>query len=84
MTFRSPSLPTLLATSLVLMHSPGGVKAATYYWDNNDATAGFGTASGIWAAPTTNNTTQGWSPSLAGQPPFPIPRPALKRSLRLK
>ena len=66
MTFRSPSLPTLLATSLVLMHSPGGIKAATYYWDNNDATAGFGTASGIWAAPTTNNTTQGWSPSLAG------------------
>jgi len=66
MTFRSPSLPTLLATSLVLMHSPGGIKAATYYWDNNDATAGFGTASGIWAAPNTNNATQGWSLSSAG------------------
>jgi hypothetical protein len=39
---------------------------ATYYWDANDATAGFGTAGGIWAAPTTNNATQGWSTSSAG------------------
>ena len=40
--------------------------AQTYYWDNNDATAGFGTAGGTWAAPTTNNSTQGWSTSSAG------------------
>ena len=40
--------------------------AATYYWDANDATAGFGTAGGTWAAPTTNNSTQGWSTSSAG------------------
>ena len=26
--------------------------AQTYYWDNNNATAGFGTAGGTWAAPT--------------------------------
>ena len=41
-------------------------QAATYYWDTNDSTAGFGTAGGTWAAPTTNNSTQGWSASSAG------------------
>ncbi|OYV06214.1 MAG: hypothetical protein CFE26_07530, partial [Verrucomicrobiales bacterium VVV1] len=40
--------------------------AATYYWDNNGSTAGFGTAAGTWAAPTTGNATQGWSTSTGG------------------
>ena len=31
------------------------------YWDNNGATAGFGTAAGTWASPTTGDATQGWS-----------------------
>ncbi|MCX6964500.1 MAG: hypothetical protein NTW41_04020 [Verrucomicrobia bacterium] len=29
-------------------------------------TTGFGTAGGTWAAPTTNNATQGWSTSATG------------------
>ena len=32
-----------------------------YWWDSNDSAAGFGTAQGTWAAPTTNNATQGWT-----------------------
>jgi hypothetical protein len=38
----------------------------TYYWDTNDSSSGFGTAGGTWAAPTTNNSTQGWSTAVAG------------------
>lgn len=38
----------------------------TYYWDNNGTNAGFGTASGTWAAPTTGNATQGWSTNATG------------------
>jgi autotransporter-associated beta strand protein len=41
-------------------------QAATYYWDNNGATAGFGTAAGTWAAPTTGSGTQGWSADNTG------------------
>jgi autotransporter-associated beta strand protein len=52
----------LLALLVVLPHA----HAATYYWDSNDSTAGFGTAQGTWAAPTTNDATQGWSLSSAG------------------
>jgi fibronectin-binding autotransporter adhesin len=57
----------LLASLLLLavFISPG-LHAATYYWDTNDSTAGFGTAGGTWAAPTTNNSTQGWSTSATG------------------
>ena len=36
----------------VLFGSP--VRAATYYWDNNGTTVGFGTAGGTWTAPTAN------------------------------
>ncbi|HEX7261060.1 MAG TPA: hypothetical protein VF258_04540, partial [Luteolibacter sp.] len=36
-------------------------QAATYYWDNDGTTAGFGTATGTWAAPTTGSASQGWS-----------------------
>ena len=48
---------------LLLAHS---AQAATYYWDNNGTTAGFGTATGTWAAPTTGDSTQGWSTSSTG------------------
>ncbi len=41
--------------------------AATYYWDNNGATAGFGTAAGTWAVPTAGDATQGWSTSSTGE-----------------
>lgn len=37
-----------------------------YYWDNDGTTAGFGTAAGTWAAPTTGDGTQGWSRDTAG------------------
>jgi autotransporter-associated beta strand protein len=37
-----------------------------YYRDQNGAAAGFGTAGGTWAAPTTGSTTQGWSASATG------------------
>lgn len=40
--------------------------AATYYWDNNGSTAGFGTAGGTWAVSTSGNATQGWSTSSGG------------------
>ena len=40
--------------------------AATYYWDNNGATASFGAASGTWADPTTGNAAQGWSTNTVG------------------
>jgi autotransporter-associated beta strand protein len=42
------------------------VFATNYYWDNNGAVAGFGTAAGTWAAPTTGNGTQGWSTDSTG------------------
>ena len=41
-------------------------QATTYYWDNDGATAGFGTAGGTWAAPTTGDATQGWSTDATG------------------
>ncbi len=39
---------------------------ATYYWDNNGTNAGFGTAAGMWAAPTAGNATRGWSTNETG------------------
>ena len=38
----------------------------TYYWDNNGASAGFGSAGGVWGETTTGNSSQGWSTSSAG------------------
>ena len=52
------------ALAAALLASPS--LYAQLYWDDNDSTAGFGTAGGTWAAPTTNNSTQGWSTSAAG------------------
>lgn len=43
-----------------------GAQAVTYFWDGDDGTAGFGTASGIWAAPTAGTTTAGWSTDATG------------------
>ena len=40
--------------------------AATYYWDGNDITSGFGTAAGTWADPTAGLLTSGWSTSATG------------------
>ena len=40
--------------------------ATTYYWDNNGTTAGFGTAAGTWAVPTTGSSSQGWSTDSTG------------------
>jgi len=42
-----------------------GVPVA-YYWDNDGSTAGFGTAGGTWASPTTGNASQGWSVDATG------------------
>ena len=42
------------------------VDSTVVYWDSNGATAGFGTATGTWAAPTTGNATQGWSSDATG------------------
>lgn len=39
---------------------------AQLYWDGNDDSAGFGTATGTWAVPTTGTTTSGWSSSGTG------------------
>lgn len=56
---------TLLVASSIIAASPL-THSETYYWDNDGSTAGFGTASGTWAAPTTNNGTQGWSTDSTG------------------
>ena len=40
--------------------------AASYYWDNDGDTPGFGLAAGTWAVPTIGNATQGWSEDSAG------------------
>ena len=57
-------IPLLILCSALCLANTSS--AQTLYWDNNGATAGFGTASGTWAAPTTNDDTQGWSTSSAG------------------
>ena len=57
---------TLGAAFLLALQAMPSLHAATYYWDTNNSTAGFGTAGGTWAAPTTNNSTQGWSTNSAG------------------
>ena len=37
----------------------------TYHWDNNGATAGFGTAGGVWGE-TTSGGSQGWNTDATG------------------
>jgi hypothetical protein len=63
---RSPIIPFARMASLAeaLLAAPS--LHAQLYWDNNGSTAGFGTAGGTCAAPTTNDATQGWSTSATG------------------
>ena len=60
------NISVFLFLFLACLAAPFALAQTTYYWDTNDATTGFGTAGGTWAAPTTNNSTQGWSTSLTG------------------
>ena len=46
--------PIALVTGLTLLLFALSASSATYYWDNNGTTAGFGSAGGTWAAPTVN------------------------------
>ena len=55
----------MLAALLTHLTAPSAF-AATYYWDNDGATAGFGTAAGTWAVPTIGDSTQGWSTNGTG------------------
>ena len=54
----------VLAVLLAQFAAPSAF-AATYYYDNNSSTAGFGTGGGTWAAPTPG-PTPGWSTSATG------------------
>jgi fibronectin-binding autotransporter adhesin len=54
-----------VAGSLMLGISSASAQA-TYYWDGNNDTSGFGTASGTWADPTAGTLTSGWSLSSNG------------------
>lgn len=55
----------VVAGSLMLGISSASAQA-TYYWDGNNDTSGFGTAGGTWAVPTTGSLTSGWSASSGG------------------
>jgi len=55
----------LIALAVLALVAVQPAQAATYYWDTNGTTAGFGTAGGTWAAPTPG-PTPGWSTSNAG------------------
>ncbi len=65
-TVRGSRAGRLLMFAWWIATSSGAASAATLYWDGNNDTAGFGSASGTWAAPTTGTTTAGWSTSSAG------------------
>ena len=60
---RAVSLSAALAAAALTISSTA--YAADYYWDNNDNTAGFGTAGGTWLNPTPGGTT-GWSTDSTG------------------
>ena len=65
--FHSPIIAAISVAFVSHVATPSAHAAsATYYWDNNGSTAGFGTAAGTWAAPTTGSATQGWSTSSTG------------------
>lgn len=55
-----------LASVLALTMAAPLAEAATYYWDGNNNTGGFGSASGTWAAPTAGTATSGWTTSSTG------------------
>jgi len=56
---------TTAFTAFTLLASTAA-HAAPFYWDNDGATPGFGTATGTWTTPTTGDATQGWSPDNTG------------------
>jgi autotransporter-associated beta strand protein len=61
-----------LASAIAALLAAPATHADTYYWDDDDATAGFGTAgasTGTWAAPTAG-TVAGWSLSATGENAF--------------
>lgn len=65
--FSAARLSLPLASALVAFFSAHSAKAqTTRYWDGNNSTANFGSASGTWAAPTVGTATAGWSTSAAG------------------
>lgn len=65
--FSAARLSLPLASALVALFSAHSAKAqTTRYWDGNNSTANFGSASGTWAAPTSGTATAGWSGSAAG------------------
>ena len=59
-------LQRLLVWACCVASASMSASAATLYWDGNNDTAGFGSASGTWAAPTAGTATAGWSTSSAG------------------
>jgi autotransporter-associated beta strand protein len=63
--FSAARLSFPLATAIAALLAVQPASAATLYWDNNAATAGFSTASGTWAQ---NSTTTGrWTTSNTGE-----------------
>jgi fibronectin-binding autotransporter adhesin len=63
----SPFRSSIAFSVALLIHfAAPSASAIVYYWDNNGDAAGFGTAAGTWAVPTTGNSTQGWSTSSTG------------------
>ena len=56
-----------LASALAALFAVSYTQAATYYWDNNGTTAGFGAATGTWdGAGTVGSGTQGWGTDATG------------------
>ena len=49
---KSSAPVNFVAASITMMLGASSAFGLTYFWDGNDITAGFGTASGTWAAPT--------------------------------
>ena len=61
-TKQSSGMGTFMLIAALWLSGGSAAWAATYYWDNNGTTAGFGTAGGTWAAPTVSQ----WSTDLTG------------------
>lgn len=61
-----PAYHLAAALAVLSVFSPATASAVTNYWDNDGATAGFGTAAGTWETPTIGDGTQGWSTDATG------------------
>ena len=57
---------TTISAALLVPFLAPSAWGVDYYWDNNGATAGFGTAAGTWADPTLGDATQGFSTDATG------------------